>query len=360
MRNKLFMATLAAAIAVPVMVAPVQAMEVAQTNITDFKDVPKNHFAYTEIMAMKKAGIINGYDDGTFKPLVGITRQHVAALISRALPLEPIREATTFKDVPTSHPYYNDIQRLYRAGIIDGSNGNFNPSASLTRAQMAKILCLAFNLEPKTGYIFTDVGADHWAKDYIATLYASGITTGSEGKFNGNETVTRAQYAVFLYRALNPDKAPIPEKPLSPDPVKPTEPTKPDPKPPTSGDTQLINPKDIVTPAGWSAEAKEKEYKQVIEETVFTHSPNRGNGGTFGTGGLLLRDMIEGVPGYFTAKEAFKITLEGFNKRGANLTEEELIHIINDVITNGTIYVHPNNSFAMYYNYEKKSLVCTM
>lgn len=248
MRNKLFMATLAAAIAVPVIVAPVQAMEMAQTNVTDFKDVPKNHFAYKEIMEMRNASIINGYPDGTFKPQQGITRQHVAALIARALPLEPIREATTFKDVPTSHPYYEDIQRLYRAGIIDGTNGQFNPSASLTRAQMAKILCLAFNLEPQKGYIFTDVGADHWAKDYIATLYASGITTGSEGKFNGNETVTRAQYAIFLYRALNPEKAPVPEKPLNPEPVQPTpEPKpepKPDPKPPTTGGgTTLIQTK---------------------------------------------------------------------------------------------------------------------
>ncbi|UDK94857.1 S-layer homology domain-containing protein (plasmid) [Lysinibacillus sphaericus] len=348
MRNKLFMATLAAAIAVPVIVAPVQAMEVAQTNITDFKDVPKNHFAYTEIMAMKKAGIINGYDDGTFKPLVGITRQHVAALISRALPLEPIREATTFKDVPTSHPYYNDIQRLYRAGIIDGSNGNFNPSGSLTRAQMAKILCLAFNLEPKTGYIFTDVGADHWAKDYIATLYASGITTGSEGKFNGNETVTRAQYAVFLYRALNPDKAPIPEKPLNPDPVKPaepTEPTKPDPKPvdpPTSSNT-LPDVSKVTPPVGWSEDAS-KEVATNIQKDKYK-DPN--SVGVPGTTGINMKSQ--------NVDEYVKLIHEGLVGKGdLSISYDQFVSIINDVVNNGSVY--DGESFAVYYNYNTSKI----
>ncbi len=355
MRNKLFMATLAAAIAVPVIVAPVQAMEVAQTNITDFKDVPKSHFAYTEIMAMKKAGIINGYDDGTFKPLVGITRQHVAALISRALPLEPIREATTFKDVPTSHPYYNDIQRLYRAGIIDGSNGNFNPSASLTRAQMAKILCLAFNLEPKTGYIFTDVGADHWAKDYIATLYASGITTGSEGKFNGNETVTRAQYAVFLYRALNPDKAPIPEKPLNPDPVKPaepteptepTKPTKPDPKPidpPTSSNT-LPDVSKVTPPVGWD-ENTSKEIATNVQKEKYKDINSVGVPGTTSINLKSTNDLENRV----------KLILDSLNSRDeANLTYEQFVGIINDVVEDGTVY--EGGSYAIYYNYNTGKL----
>ncbi|TKI65275.1 S-layer homology domain-containing protein [Lysinibacillus mangiferihumi] len=353
MRNKLFMATLAAAIAVPVIVAPVQAMEVAQTNITDFKDVPKNHFAYTEIMAMKKAGIINGYDDGTFKPLVGITRQHVAALISRALPLEPIREATTFKDVPTSHPYYNDIQRLYRAGIIDGSNGNFNPSASLTRAQMAKILCLAFNLEPKTGYIFTDVGADHWAKDYIATLYASGITTGSEGKFNGNETVTRAQYAVFLYRALNPDKAPVPEKPLNPDPVKPAEPAEPaEPTKPTEP-TNPVDPSEpndslpdiskVKPPNEWSLDTS----KNIATDFQKEKHNDPSVPGVPTTTGINMKSQ--------NAEEYVKMMHQGLvTSENVGITYDQFVSMINDVVEKGTVY--DGGSFAVYFDYNTGQL----
>lgn len=42
------------------------------------------------------------------------------------------------------------------------------------------------------GYIFSDVGASHWAKDYIASLYMSGLTVGSGGgKYAPQDTVSR-------------------------------------------------------------------------------------------------------------------------------------------------------------------------
>lgn len=199
MRNKLFIATLA--IATPALVVPIQAHA--------FQDVPQTHVNYNEIMAMKKEGIINGYLDGTFKPEQIISRQHVARLLSHVLPLEPIRSATTFTDVPTNHPYYNDIQRLYRAGIIDGFEGKFNPTGALTHAQIAKILCLAFQFELVEGK------GTHWSKDYAATLYAQGIMTGD---WNREQTVTRAHYAVWLYRALNLEQEETPS--LIPAPIE--------------------------------------------------------------------------------------------------------------------------------------------
>ncbi|GEM_PF-804804 len=202
MRDKLWMAAFALAIITPVMVAPLQ----GQAATSDFPDVPKTHAAYTEIMAMKQDGMINGYTDGTFKPEQGIARQHVARLLTQVVPLEPIRPAATFTDVPPNHPYYTDIQRLYRAGIIDGFNGKFNPAESLTHAQIAKILCLAFQLEQVEEADFTNIGANHWAKDYVETLYAKGIMT---GKFNEKATVTRAQYTVLLYRLLHADESSV-------------------------------------------------------------------------------------------------------------------------------------------------------
>lgn len=199
MRNKLLMATLA--IATPALIVPIQAHA--------FQDVPKTHAGYNEIMAMKKEGIINGYLDGTFKPEQGISRQHVAKLLSHVLPLEPIRPATTFTDVPTNHPYYNDIQRLYRAGIIDGFEGKFNPTGALTHAQIAKILCLAFQFELVQGE------GTHWSKDYVATLYARGIMTGD---WQRDATVTRAHYAIWLYRILNIEQEETPS--LIPAPIE--------------------------------------------------------------------------------------------------------------------------------------------
>ena len=120
------------------------------------------------------------------------------------MPLEPIRDAKEFKDVPKTHPLHDIIQRVQRAGIMDGDqNGNFNPEVPLTRVQMAKIIDLAFDLTVKSNLDFPDVPPSHWGNKHVRALYSNGITTGDKGHFKPNDKVTRAQYTVFLHRALH-------------------------------------------------------------------------------------------------------------------------------------------------------------
>lgn len=178
-------------------------MSVAAANSIDFKDVPKNSYGYTEIMSLKERGFINGYLDGTYKPSTEIKRAHIAALLDRSLDLKPIRPAIEFKDVPKTHPYYHEIQNVYRAGIIDGDQGNFKPNSVLTRVQLSKILNLAFDFKLEKGFTFSDVPKNHWGTDYISTLHHYKIMPGTNGKFSPSGPVTRADYAVFLYRALD-------------------------------------------------------------------------------------------------------------------------------------------------------------
>ncbi|WP_313373200.1 InlB B-repeat-containing protein [Lysinibacillus pakistanensis] len=167
-----------------------------------FSDVPKDHWAWTMIQTMAKQGVITGYSDGTFKPNAPVQRQHVALMLARAMELEPKKEALAFNDISATHPYAEVIQRVQQAGLFDGVNGNFNPTANMTRAQMAKILVLAFHLTSTEKETFHDVPATHWAYDYIAILAANGIALGDNGYFRPEDPVTRAQFAAFLYRAL--------------------------------------------------------------------------------------------------------------------------------------------------------------
>lgn len=87
----------------------------------------------------------------------------------------------------TIYIYAEQIQKVYQAGIFDGNDGYFNPEQNLTRAQMAKVLTLAFHLEVKADYDFPDISEDHWARDYVRALYSNGITTGSGGLFKPND-----------------------------------------------------------------------------------------------------------------------------------------------------------------------------
>lgn len=168
-----------------------------------FTDVPSGHTYYPYIHKMNELGVIKGYGDGSFKPNQTISRAHVAVMLSRALDLTPIRSETTFSDVPKSHIYYKEIMALYRAGIIDGIKGKYNPAGSLTRGQMAKILANAFDLQQVNTSQFTDVPLSHHFNPYIGALAANNITTGyGDGTFKPNAYLSRVHFTVFMYRAM--------------------------------------------------------------------------------------------------------------------------------------------------------------
>ncbi|MFB7159453.1 S-layer homology domain-containing protein [Lysinibacillus sp. NPDC056232] len=167
-----------------------------------FKDIDHG-WAQDMIKEVAKRCIIIGYPDGTFRPNDMIQRQHVVLMIDRALQPAPIREAVAFSDVPKSHVNYEQITRLQRAGIVDGSNGAFRPNASITRAEMAKVIVLAFGLTPEGNSTFKDIDPSHWASEYIAALADHNIALGDEdGNFRPNENLTRAEFTAIMYRAL--------------------------------------------------------------------------------------------------------------------------------------------------------------
>lgn len=214
MRRKLFMATLVASVSIPAISVPVVVADSKQ-----FKDLPTTNPYYDIIQEMRDALIINGYPDGTFKPQESISRKHVASLLSRSLPLKEVNEFKEFVDVPTTHPYYDVIKQVQLAGIFDGdTNGEFKPEAPITRVQMAKVLDLAFDLQGSSEHIFPDVSRSHWGNQYVNALYSNGITTGDNGYFKPQDPVTRAHYAIFLYRALNVKNQPVPVEPVKPTP----------------------------------------------------------------------------------------------------------------------------------------------
>ncbi|WP_301107476.1 S-layer homology domain-containing protein [Sporosarcina sp.] len=173
-----------------------------QVSAKEFKDVRKSHPNYEAIQSMQKAGYINGYPDGTFRPNEKISRKHVAKLLNEALKLKNPASKAVYSDVPKNHPYYTPIMKLSQAGIVSGSNGKFNPDAPITRIQMAKVLDLAFEFNMTTQRAFEDVYSSHWGYTHANALYSSGVAKGDKGKYLPNAPVTRAHYAEFLNRSI--------------------------------------------------------------------------------------------------------------------------------------------------------------
>lgn len=103
------------------------------------------------------------------------------------------------------------IQRLTSMGIVKGVDENsFNPTGYVTRAEIAKIISLALDLNDKDSSIqFKDsTTIPHWAVNYINTIVASKIMIGySDNEFKANKHITRAELAVILNRILKYKKS---------------------------------------------------------------------------------------------------------------------------------------------------------
>ncbi len=115
---------------------------------------------------------------------------------------------TTFRDVPTTSIFYDDIEWLAAEGITTGCNPPLNdlfcPTDFVTRGQMAAFLDRALGL--RDGPNAFDDDDDSIFEANINALAAAGITTGCNPPANTaycpDDFVTRAQMAAFLVRAL--------------------------------------------------------------------------------------------------------------------------------------------------------------
>ncbi len=119
-----------------------------------------------------------------------------------------IHVGNSFADVPTTHPFYAFIENLFHSGATGGcGGGNYCPSGTVTRAQMAVFLLKGMLGSshvppPATGLVFGDVHVGDFAADWIEEFSALGITSGcGGGNYCPNNPVTRGQMAVFLLRA---------------------------------------------------------------------------------------------------------------------------------------------------------------
>lgn len=169
-----------------------------------FIDVSDKHWAQKEIEYLTSKQLMNGFSNGTFKPDDKINRADVAIVIAAVLQLElDSTNQIDFKDVPTNHYAKDAIKAVAEKGIIQGYNGNYSPKRYLTRGEIAAIFTRAFDLSGHSGKDYKDVGSNHIFYKDVQAMAANQITTGYAGNlFKPSENITRAEFAVFLTRAM--------------------------------------------------------------------------------------------------------------------------------------------------------------
>ena len=154
--------------------------------------------------------------EGGFCPDEALDRKTMAVWVVRVLDEEDPAavSGSRFSDVDAGSFYAPFVERMFVLGVTRGCGDGsvFCPDDSVTRAEMAVFLSRAFDLPGGPDPGFSDVPADAWYAAEVAGLAASGITRGcGDGSvFCPAGDTARAEMAVFLYRAVNGGSAAAP------------------------------------------------------------------------------------------------------------------------------------------------------
>ena len=149
-----------------------------------------------------------GYEDGTVRPEGSITRAEVATIFFRLLTDESRdkfwSQTNDYTDVPADAWYNNAVSTLSNAGILDGyEDGTFRPDGNITRAEFATITARFLEASYDGGNRFPDIDG-HWAAEYINEAANAGIVDGYEdGTFRPQQNITRAEAVTMVNRTVD-------------------------------------------------------------------------------------------------------------------------------------------------------------
>ncbi|MCU5026106.1 S-layer homology domain-containing protein [Bacillus cereus] len=216
------------------------------TDSLKFNDVPANHWSTKAIYDLTNRKVVQGYGNNIFGFGDNVTRGQVARMIY--MYVKPADADASFKNPFTDikgHLFEKEILALAKAGLVNGfGDGKYGPDDILTREQMAQVLTNAFKFKATKTTKFADVDKNSWSYGAISALEENGVTIGTGGNmYSPKMFVTREAYSQFLYNSINViEKVQKPE--VKPDPKPETKPeekpeVKPDPKPETKPDVQL-------------------------------------------------------------------------------------------------------------------------
>jgi hypothetical protein len=177
-----------------------------EESIPLFNDVSKDNWSYNAIINLAKDKILSGRSENIFEPNAPVTRAEFVKIIVAAKKLTLINnEDAVFSDVSKSEWYAPYIAAAKNAGFIHGTHeGEFLPNESITRQDMAVMLFRAFEMDGEYELEFSDSTAiSEYAKKAVATMQGKKIISGmGDGTFMPLAIATRAQAAVVIYNIL--------------------------------------------------------------------------------------------------------------------------------------------------------------
>ncbi|MFD2330820.1 InlB B-repeat-containing protein [Cohnella sp. GCM10020058] len=173
----------------------------------NFSDISR-HWAEASIKQAVSLGIVKGYPDGTFNPNRTVTRAEFAVMLMNALKPQVEGTALTFTDKEKIGAWaQKSVAQAVQAGILAGyEDGTFRPNAEITRAEMAVMIAKAWgqSAEAATATGFADdKDIPAWAKGAVGAVKKLGIIEGKGANaFAPGDKATRAESVTVLLKML--------------------------------------------------------------------------------------------------------------------------------------------------------------
>jgi len=175
-----------------------------------------DHWAGSSINDLGSRLVVDGVGDDLFQPDRSITRAEFAAILLRGLGLKAETGSLPFTDVDTSDWYGGAIGSAYAYNLVNGfEDGTFRPLDSITREQAMTMIANAMSLTGLKSKLpnreanellrpFADGDASSaWAIKGIADSLLAGVVSGRSGsELAPNDFISRAEVAVIVQRLL--------------------------------------------------------------------------------------------------------------------------------------------------------------
>lgn len=191
-------------LAMAIVLTQMQVSGIAAPNTTKkyFNDVKENVWYSKAIEKWSQSSIIEGYEDGSFRPQKEVTRAELAVIIDRIFGLQDTTNAKVYKDVEQDKWYQIAISHISSADIMNDAGEKFNPNEPATREELAYALSKAYKLTGSSSKTFKDQDTiSNWAIEAVNALVGNAYMVGMpDGNFAPKAHLTRAEMMVVIDR----------------------------------------------------------------------------------------------------------------------------------------------------------------
>ena len=149
-----------------------EAREECWTETNSYTDVSRGDWYNTAVSTLSRLGILGGYEDGTFRPNSGITRAEFAKIAVSFFEYEGIEAENVFTDVAHGSWYEDFVAAAAEIGLIEGyEDGSFRPESGITRAEACTIINRTLGRAPDEDHLLPEAEMNVWPDNRPGAWY---------------------------------------------------------------------------------------------------------------------------------------------------------------------------------------------